>query len=150
MHLKHYGTATGNINAFHSFPSTTGVRLTFDYMYDAMSPKGASGTVGGAYIGFYNASGKADQYIYIIKNADNSDASAKILYNNGGAKPSYTNIQKDKWYTIDAYVGRNSDGSSRIELKITCEGEVVYNQSFWCAQSVQIEKIGFSNGSGRV
>ena len=144
LHLKHADTSIPNIRASYKFEQTNNVKLSFDYMYDAMSP---SVSDSGLLICLNNGS-TIVQCLYIQKATSGNDSLAKIGYLQETSTPTvFSALQKNKWYhfEINSY---NASSGSVMDLRIFCDSALVFSVTVPFA-SLSVNSFDIVNASAR-
>lgn len=144
LHLKHADTSVPNVRASYKFDQTNNVSLSFDYMYDAMSP---AVNDSGLLI-CLNNNGKIVQCLYIQKAVSGNDSAAKVGYLTQTSTPAiFNSLQKGKWYHFELNSYNLSSGSV-MDMRIFCDGVIVFSVSIPFT-SLTVNSFDIVNSSAR-
>ena len=147
LHLR-YNTSdnTSNITAQYYFPTTDNVNLSFDYMYDAMSPTVASS---GIAINLRKGTTRSQAlYIQKVGAVAGDDSAAQVGFLPNGSNPEeLATLQKNEWYHFEVNSYNVSSGSV-MEVRISHEGQLFYSETITFS-TLNVDNLFIGNSSYR-
>ena len=147
LHLRYNASdSTSNITVTYGFTSTNNVNLSFDYMYDAMSPTVASS---GIAINLRNGTDRAQAlYIQKVGAVAGDDSTAQVGFLPKTSNPEeLATLQKNEWYHFEINSYNVSEGSA-MEVRISHEGQLIYTETISFGTLIT-DNIFIGNSSSR-